>query len=121
MPSLPYLFGLVLTHLFYDVEQTYGSLYGEISGVFHVPSPLWDLEYADDTVLLSCSAQQLNRLFHIVQYHGQKKAYRSMKKSVSTSAFIPNSASTIPPLAPVLVIAGTALDLTTTSLQFAFG
>ena len=29
--------------------------------------------YADDTVLLSCSAQQLNRLFHIVQYHGQTR------------------------------------------------
>ena len=72
-PLSPYLFGLVLTHLFYDVEQTYGSCYGEISGVFHVPSPLWDLEYADDTVLLSCSAQQLNRVFHIVQYHGQKR------------------------------------------------
>ena len=87
-PLSPYLFGLVLTHLFYDVEQTvsfsshvtsetslpkYGSLYGEISGVFHVPSPLWDLEYADDTVLLSCSAQQLNRLFHIAQYHGQTR------------------------------------------------
>ena len=72
-PLSPYLFGLVLTHLFYDVEQTYGSFYGGISGVFHVPSPLWDQEYADDTVLLSCSAQQLNRRFHIVQYHGQKR------------------------------------------------
>ena len=38
-PLSPYLFGLVLTHLFSDVEHTYGSLYGEISGVFHVPSP----------------------------------------------------------------------------------
>ena len=71
-PLSPYLFGLVLTHLFFDVERTYEAMYGEISGVFHVPSPLWDLEYADDTVLLSCSAQQLNRLFHIVQYHGNQ-------------------------------------------------
>ena len=46
---------------------------GEISRVFHVPSPLWGLEYADDTVLLSCSSQQLNRLFHIVQYRGHQR------------------------------------------------
>ena len=34
---------------------------------------LWDLEYADDTVRLSCSAEQLNRLLHTVQYHGSKR------------------------------------------------
>ena len=72
-PLSPYLFGLILTHLFYDVEKSYETLYGEISGVFHVPSPLWDLEYADDTVLLSCSFQQLNRLFHLVQHHGHHR------------------------------------------------
>ena len=72
-PLSPYLFGLILTHLFYDVEKSYETLYGEISGVFHVPSPPWDLEYADDTVLLSCSFQQLNRLFHLVQHHGHHR------------------------------------------------
>ena len=72
-PLSPYLFGLILTHLFYDVEKSYETLYGEISGVFHVPSPLWDLEYADETVLLSCSFQQLNRLFHLVQHHGHHR------------------------------------------------
>ena len=61
-PLSPYLFGFVFTHLFHDVEADYQTRFGEISGVIHAPSPLWDLEYADDTVLLSCSAEQLNRL-----------------------------------------------------------
>ena len=61
-PLSPYLFGFVLTHLFHDVEADYQTRFGEILGVIHVPSPLWDLEYADETVLLSCSAEQLNRL-----------------------------------------------------------
>ena len=72
-PLSPYLFGFVLTHLFHDVEVDYQRRFGEISGVFHVPSPLWDLEYADDTVLLSCSAEQLNRLLHTVQFHGSRR------------------------------------------------
>ena len=40
-PLSPYLFGCVLTHLFHDVELDYRSKYGEISGVFLVPSSLW--------------------------------------------------------------------------------
>ena len=72
-PLSPYLFGFVLTHLFYDVERDYQSKFGEISGVFHIPSPLWDLEYADDTVLLSCSSEQMNRLLHTVQYQGNRR------------------------------------------------
>ena len=55
-PLSPYLFSFVLTHLFADEESKYQELYGQIAGVFQVPHPLWDLEYADDTVLLSCSA-----------------------------------------------------------------
>ena len=72
-PLSPYLFGFVLTHLFSDVERDYQSKFGEISGVFHIPSPLWDLEYADDTVLLSCSSEQMNRLLHTVQYQGNRR------------------------------------------------
>ena len=56
-PLSPYLFSMVLSHLFHDVENQYTSLFGLIPGVIHTPSPLWDLVYADDTVLLSNSAQ----------------------------------------------------------------
>ena len=40
-----------------------------LSGVINTPFPFWDLEYADDTVLLSNSSQQITRLLHLLQYH----------------------------------------------------
>ena len=73
-PLSPYLFSLVLTHLFHDVETSYQQTFGKIAGVFHVPTLLWDLEYADDTVLLSTSALVLNRLLHLVQFHGASRS-----------------------------------------------
>ena len=72
-PLSPYLFSMVLTHLFHDVELTYEHTYGMMAGVINTPSPLWDLEYADDTVFLSNSAEQLNRLLHLIQYEGKQR------------------------------------------------
>ena len=69
-PLSPYLFSMVLSHLFHDVENQYTSLFGLIPGVIHTPSPLWDLEYADDTVLLSNSAQHATRMLHLIQHFG---------------------------------------------------
>ena len=74
-PLSPYLFSMVLTHLFHDVEDTYTQLYLLIPGVIHTPSPLWDLEYADDTVLLSTSAQHATRLLHLIQYYGSQRCH----------------------------------------------
>ena len=67
-PLSLYLFNFVLSHLFHDVETAYTSQYGLLSGVINTPSPLWDLEYADDTALMSNSAEQLTRLLHLLQY-----------------------------------------------------
>ena len=72
-PLSPYLFSMVLTHLFYDVESQYTALYGLTPGVIHTPSPLWDLEYADDTVLLSNSSQHATRMLHLIQYYGAQR------------------------------------------------
>ena len=66
-PLSPYLFNFVLSHLFHDVETSYVSQFGLLSGVINTPFPFWDLEYADDTVLLSNSAQQITRLLHLLQ------------------------------------------------------
>ena len=52
-PLSPYLFGFVLTHLFESAESQYVAEHGIISGVLRLGTSLWDLEYADDTVLLS--------------------------------------------------------------------
>ena len=70
IPLSPYLFYLVLTHLFYDVETACNQQFGHLAGVLNSPFPLWDLEYDDDTTLLSSSARQLIRLLHLLQHHG---------------------------------------------------
>ena len=72
-PLSPYLFNLVLSHLFCDVEIAYNQHFGPLAGVLNTPFPLWDLEYDDDTTLLSSSARQLTRLLHLLQllqHHG---------------------------------------------------
>ena len=73
LSSVPLSFWSGFNRLLFDVKQSYQAQYGEISGVFHLPSPPWDLEYADDTLLLSCSATELNRLFHFIQHPGQNR------------------------------------------------
>ena len=55
------------SHPIHDVEVDYQTKFEEMPGVFHVPSPLWD----ERTV--SCSAEQLNRFLHTLQFHGSKK------------------------------------------------
>ena len=62
-----YLFRFVLMHLFEDVEQKYERTFGVMSGVLRLGSPLWDLEYADDTVLLSNSSHQVQKPLHLIQ------------------------------------------------------
>ena len=69
-PLLPYLFHLVLTHLFDDVEIAYTHEFGLLAGVLGTPFPFWHLEYADDTTLLSNSAVKITRLLHLLQHQG---------------------------------------------------
>ena len=72
-PLSPYLFSMVLARLFHDVELKYENTYGMLARVINPPSPLWDLEYADDTVLLFNSAEQLTRMLHLIQHEGSKR------------------------------------------------
>ena len=72
-PLSPYLFSMVLSHLFHDDKARYTFLYGLIPGILHTPSPLWDLEYADYTVLLSKSAQHATRMLHLIQRFGAQR------------------------------------------------
>ena len=71
-PLSPYLFDIILTCLFADVEASYEEQFGILTGVLRLPSCLWDLEYADDTVLMSHTYVQLNRLLHLLQFHALK-------------------------------------------------
>ena len=52
-PLSPYLFIIVLSVLFEDTYEQYVRQYGQRHTVFTHDSPLTDIEYADDTLLLS--------------------------------------------------------------------
>ena len=56
-PLSPYLFNLILSLLFHDVETSYISQFGLLSGIINTSSPLRDLEYADDTTLIFNSTE----------------------------------------------------------------
>ena len=95
------------SHPIHDVEVDYQTKFEEMPGVFHVPSPLWD----ERTV--SCSAEQLNRFLHTLQFHGSKKGLFSMKISVSTYAYIlPIVHISIPLMLPPLVNASIVEEFT---------
>ena len=66
-PLSPYLFILVLSALMEDVTSSYRSPFGILHSVVTHGIPLTDIEYADDTLLLSRAAQSLNRFLHILQ------------------------------------------------------
>jgi hypothetical protein len=61
-PLSPYLFVLCMSALFRHVELFYESHFSQIAGVINRPFPLWDLQYADDTVLLAHYPHPLNPL-----------------------------------------------------------
>ena len=65
-PLSPYLFIIVLSHLMDEVQTKYEATYGPVPTLFNATSPLWDLEYADDTVLLGRTAQTVQRFLDIL-------------------------------------------------------
>lgn len=69
-PLSPYLFIAVTTTMFKYVEAEHLQRFGYIAPPLNKPVPVWDLQFADDTVLLANSAELANRLLHGVQRHG---------------------------------------------------
>ncbi|CAE8706555.1 unnamed protein product [Polarella glacialis] len=71
-PLSPYLFIIVLSCLMHDVEEEFTHRYELLPNPFSASSPLWDLEYADDTVLFSPNPITLQKLLHILQHHAAR-------------------------------------------------
>lgn len=69
-PLSPFLFILSTTCMFNYVEAEHEMRFGLIPSVFPTTPPSWDLQFADDMVLMANSAQLANRLLHGVQRHG---------------------------------------------------
>ena len=68
-PLSPYLFVITLSVLFHDTYDAYTEVYGPRPSVLTSDFKLTDIEYADDTVLLSRTRLSLHRFLHTLQYH----------------------------------------------------
>ena len=62
-PLSPYLFVIFMSVLMHDVETEYARQFGSTPYTHTVQDPLFDLEYADDVVLLIRTASQMLRSF----------------------------------------------------------
>ena len=51
-PLSPYLFIAVLTVVMHDVDQEFLLTHGTLPWVFSAASPMWDMEYADYTIMM---------------------------------------------------------------------
>ena len=65
-PISPYIFNIVLTVLLHDVEQDYIALHGSSPWVYSANQSMWDVEYADDTVLIGRSASSLQVIVNLL-------------------------------------------------------
>ena len=80
-PLSPYLFTIVLSHLMEQVDSEYVRLHGTMPWVFSAASPLWDIEYADDTVILGRSFQVVKHFLNIlIPLANQKGLALNLKK-----------------------------------------
>lgn len=65
-PLSPYLFVIVLSHIMHLTEAEYIDKFGSLPGVFSASTPLWDIEYADDTVIVTRTAETAVRFLKIL-------------------------------------------------------
>lgn len=56
-----------------EVDDEYQKKYRYIPGVFSAATPMWDVEYADDTVLIAKSADILQRFLNILVISAEKR------------------------------------------------
>ena len=68
-PLSPYLFIITLSVLLHDTYEAYKTEYGPRPSVITTDFRLTDVEYADDTVLLSRTRLSLHRFLHTLQAH----------------------------------------------------
>ena len=73
-PLSPYLFIVTLSVLFHDTYEAYQHTFGPRPSVLTSDFRLTDLEYADDTVLLSRTRLSMHRFLHILQAQSSARA-----------------------------------------------
>jgi hypothetical protein len=66
-PLSPYLFIICLSTMFHDVETTYNATFGETPRIWSHNTKIWELAYADDTVLLGRTIEIIQRFLSILE------------------------------------------------------
>ena len=90
-PLSPYLFDIVMTCVMFDAEEIISSSHCP-RNVWSVTRELFDLEYADDTVLLAVSKQQMQIYFSAIQEISPKYGlFLNQKKTVLMSQYTDNT------------------------------
>ena len=74
-PLSPYLFDLVLTVMMHDVDQYLSASHTPTNG-WSVTHPCYDIEYADDTVLIAVSKAQMQQYLIAVENTAKKYGLR---------------------------------------------
>ena len=93
-PLSPYLFIIVMTVLFHDVD-TRLLAQGVPCNTWSVGKPVYDLEYADDTALLAITLEQLQEFLHAVEV--EATLYNLSLNKEKTELLVKNNAGhTIP-------------------------
>ena len=72
-PLSPYLFILVLSVLMHGVYSLFEQLFHYTPWTFSARTPVTDIEYADDTVLMARTQLALHRLLHTLQHEACKR------------------------------------------------
>ena len=91
-PLSPYLFIMVMTVLLTDVDTRLMSM-GVPTNTWSVGKPVFDLEYADDTLLLSVTPPQLEEFLRTVQVEA---SLYGMELNLSKTELLSNEGATTP-------------------------
>ena len=91
-PLSPYLFIMVMTVLLCDVDSRLMAM-GVPTNTWSVGKPVYDLEYADDTLLLSVTPPQLEEFLRIVQVEA---SLYGMELNLDKTEFLEGSEATPP-------------------------
>ena len=75
-PLSPYLFVVFMSVFMDDVEEQYVQEHGSAPRVHTASDPLFDLEYADDVVLLTRTKHQMQSLLSLVEKEASLYAMR---------------------------------------------
>ena len=106
-PMSPYLFIIVMTVLFDDVDKRLRT-HGVPQNTWSVGKPVYDLEYADDTVLMAVTTHQLQEMLHAVQVEASLYGLELNKEK--TELLVPDYSATT-----ICFADGTAVPTTTSA------